>query len=1228
VKQYSPQVSEWRERIKFYDLQQEINESISEWYARIRSASVNCYFGAQLTEVLKNKFVVGLRKGKILDRICEEPITEELSKLVSTAQRKESVLEAEINRIQKKYPQPSSSQKPRPNDNRQHSRGEHNPKSQVGPAGECKHCGKRHGGKCRFAYYKCNKCSKIGHLANICHSKLKSNNFLEVEEDLYCINLNVNQICNPFIVKVNIDDTVLEMEIDSGAAISCISRETYYNQFSSYPLSQNYTKLKSYTGHAINPLGYINVKICYKGMLKPIKLYVVEGGGPPLLGRDWLESFKIGFQSINAISNPSEVERVISKFPKVFSGKLGRYKHSKISLELKPDSKPIFCKPRAIPLALKELIDKELDRMIEDKVLNQIETSEWGTPLVPILKNDGTVRLCGDYKTTVNKHLVEVNYPLPRIEEMFAKLHGGQHFTKIDLNQAYTQFELDEDAKKLLTWSTHRGLFTVNRMPFGISPASAKFQKYIEQLFMGMKNVIHFLDDILITSPTKKEHLETLEKVLKKLDEAGLTVKKEKCKFFQDEVEYLGHIIDKNGLKKTKDKISAITEAPQPKTVTQVRSFCGMVNYYSRFVPNLAAILRPIYNLLSQDGKFEWKPECEKAFKKIKEILISDACLVHFDPKLPITLTTDASNEGISAVLNHIIDGEEKMVGCVSRTLMPAEKNYAVVHKEALAIYYGVTKFHQYLWGQKWILKTDHKPLLALFGENRATPIMQANRLQRWATYLSGFNYRIQYIRGKQNPVADCLSRVPRNVTTISNEYKEEGKYINFPATSNRLPIDMETIATATKEDKELLQIIRYVTGKWPHEVETTIKPYFHRRNKISYEKGVLLWGYRIIIPKTLREQLLNELHSAHFGMSRMKAQARTWLWWPSLDSSIEQFCKSCLPCLQTRQDPPRANPTPWPEAKTPYERVHIDYLGPIRHKMYLIITCAYSKWPEVYQVNSLRADELEEKLRDCFARWGIPKLLVSDNGRSLVATPTEEFLRRNKIQHRTSPPFHPQSNGAAENSVKTFKNKIKALLLDEKCNRENINTLISRFLISYRNTKHAITKETPAKLLIGRDLRTRLSFLKEGKDDQREIEKVKSENAQKLHRRFKVGDVVMARDYRTINKRTWTEAKILKQLGRTTYICRTKSGEDWKRHANQLIHTTLKAAIPEVTETKSSPSRITTSKIARNSVTPSTFQEQPILTPDPQPIEPLIHESPSPRPVRVRKPPSRLNFK
>jgi hypothetical protein len=269
--------------------------------------------------VLKNKFVLGLRKGKVLYRLCEESISEELSKLVSTAQKKESSLEREINRIQKKHLQPSSSQKPRPNDSRQHSRGENNVKCQACPGSECKHCGKRHGGKCRFAYYKCNKCSIVGHLANICHSKLKSNNFLEVEENLYCISLNVNQIFNPFIVKVNIDDTVLEMEIDSGAAISCISRETYYSHFSSYPLSENYTKLKNYTGHAINPLGYINVKMSYKGFLKPIKLCVVEGGGPPLLGRDWLESFKIGFQSI---SKPSEVDMVISKFPKVFSGKL------------------------------------------------------------------------------------------------------------------------------------------------------------------------------------------------------------------------------------------------------------------------------------------------------------------------------------------------------------------------------------------------------------------------------------------------------------------------------------------------------------------------------------------------------------------------------------------------------------------------------------------------------------------------------------------------------------------------------------------------------------------------------------------------------------------------------------------------------------------------------------------------------------------------------------------
>lgn len=1153
-KQYSPQLSDWRERAKFYELAQEPNEPVTEWYARIRSASVNCNFGERLVNVLKDKFVTGLHRGQLYDRVCEEDVEVELEKLISIAQKKESMPTQQVNKISTGYnnnrrPQAVRSRAPQP-------KSAENRRS-IKP--KCKHCGKNHNGVCKYADYTCNFCNRVGHLSSICRSKSKSNNFVEVESELYVIGENSSDIDNPFTVVVGIDGKKHKMLIDSGAAISCMSFEVYKKHFDAHKLYNSNIKLKGYTGNPIKPKGYINLNVCHEGKVRTIRFYIVDRGGPSLLGRDWLGSFQVGFQTINRIEASRSVEDIISKFPDVFSGKLGHFKHERISLEMKPDAKPIFLKPRTVPLAFIDLMNRELDRMVEEGVLSPVESSQWGTPLVPVLKADGTVRLCGDYKSTVNKFLVDVKYPLPRVEEIFAKLHKGEHFTKLDLNQAYTQFELDDDARRVLTWSTHKGLFTMNRMPYGIAPATAKFQKHLEQLFMGMENVVNFVDDILITGPNREEHLKTLEAVLKKLSEAGLTAKKDKCRFFQEQVEYMGHIISRHGLRKTKEKVEAIIYAPEPTTVSQVRSFCGMVNYYAKFVPNLAKMLRPIYDLLTKTEKFCWTEKCQKAFEEIKEILSSDSCLVHFNPELPIVLTTDASADGISAVLSHIIKGEERMIGCVSRTLMPAERNYSAIHREALAIYYGVTKFHQYLYGHKWILKTDHRPLIALFGEHRGIPAMYANRLQRWAAYLSSFNYVIQHIKGENNPVADCLSRVPRPVTTVSEEYSGKGNYINFAVASEEWPVNNKKIAEETRKDPVLMKTIEYLKTEWPKTISAEMNPFHIRKEEITCEDGVLLWGHRVIIPESLRKRLLSELHGAHFGIVRMKSQARTWMYWPGLDQDIEKLCKSCLPCLQSRQDPAKAAETPWPVTNEPFQRVHVDYLGPIRGKMFLILTDAFTKWPEVYEVRTMTAQELETKLRDCFSRFGIPKTLVSDNGRQLVAKSTEIFFRKNGIEHITSPPYNPQSNGAAENAVKTFKTKMKAALSDPKNNPTSLDTIISRFLISYRNTPHATTRKSPAQLMLGRNVRTTLTMVGEKpvSHEKRETEepvREPSRKSKKKMREFIPGALVMARDYRENNKKSWVEAKIEKRIGRSMYICEINSGERWKRHINQLI--------------------------------------------------------------------------
>lgn len=206
-------------------------------------------------------------------------------------------------------------------------------------------------------------------------------------------------------------------------------------------------------------------------------------------------------------------------------------------------------------------MDKELDKLINEGILTPVETSEWATPLVAVRKEDGNLRLCGDYRSTVNKYLEETRYPLPTPVEIYAKIQGGERYTKLDLNRSYNQFELDDKAKQILRWSTHRGIFTMERLPFGITIASSEFQKYIEQLFIGVNSTTNFLDDIIITGKDNKTHLENLEKVLKILSDAGLTVKKEKCNFFQSEIKYLGYIINKESLKNDNSKVQPILNA-------------------------------------------------------------------------------------------------------------------------------------------------------------------------------------------------------------------------------------------------------------------------------------------------------------------------------------------------------------------------------------------------------------------------------------------------------------------------------------------------------------------------------------------------------------------------------------------------------------------------------------------------------------------------------------------
>ncbi len=430
----------------------------------------------------------------------------------------------------------------------------------------------------------------------------------------------------------------------------------------------------------------------------------------------------------------------------VFQSGIGTLKHIKGKITLDENAVPKFHKARPVPYAIRQKLETELDRLEAEGILSKVDWSPWATPVVPVTKKDRTVRLCGDFKVPVNPVLYAEQYPLPRIEDIFATLSGGQLFSKIDLAEAYLQMEMEEDSKVFLTINTHNGLYRYNRLVFGVASAPALWQRAMDQVLQGFPGTQSstYLDDIIVTGDSDNSHLENLARLLKRLEEYELRATRDKCEFFKDKITYCGNKIDANGLHKCHDKLRAVAEAPQPKDVSQLRSFLGFINYYNRFLLNLATVLHPLNTLLQAGKKWTWSKQYTQVFQEAKKLVMSDTILTHIDPHKPLRVACDASPYGIGAVLLHVMaDGTERPIAFASRSLTAAEKNYAQIDREALSLVWGVKQFNQYLYGNTFTLITDHQPLVSIFNPQKGVPQTAAARMQRWALILGGRRYQI-----------------------------------------------------------------------------------------------------------------------------------------------------------------------------------------------------------------------------------------------------------------------------------------------------------------------------------------------------------------------------------------------------------------------------------------------------------------------------------------------------
>ena len=379
---------------------------------------------------------------------------------------------------------------------------------------------------------------------------------------------------------------------------------------------------------------------------------------------------------------------------------------------------------------------------------------------------------------------------------LFATLSGGCSFTILDLAHAYQQIPLDKSSKQCVTIITHKGLYRYNRLPFGVSAAPAIFQRTMENLLQGMPHVSIYLDDILVTGTSEADHLKTLDEVLNRLETAGLRLKQNKCAFLLPSVEYLGHRISAKGLQPTDEKVRAIEKAPTPTNT-----------------------LAPLYSLLQKDKRWLWGSDQKAAFDKAKCQLTSESLLVHYDTSKELLLSCDASPYGIGAVLSHKMKyGKEQPIAFASRSLSKTERKYAQLDKEGLAIVFGVKKFHQYLFGRKFTIYSDHKPLQHIFAESRPIPTLASARIQKWALTLSAYNYDIKYKPGKDISNADMLSRLP--LPEFPTTVPLPGETIFLMDNLESTPVNATRIKNWTNNDAVLMRVRDMVQDGWTNTDE------------------------------------------------------------------------------------------------------------------------------------------------------------------------------------------------------------------------------------------------------------------------------------------------------------------------------------------------------------------------------------------------------------------------
>lgn len=772
------------------------------------------------------------------------------------------------------------------------------------------------------------------------------------------------------------------------------------------------------------------------------------------------------------------------------------------------DDIPVYQKTYPYPAAYREEVDKQISKLLNDGIIRP-SRSPWNSPvwIVP-KKMDASgqkkFRLVIDYRK-LNQKTISDRYPMPEISNILDQLGGNSYFTTLDLASGFHQIKMSSADVEKTAFSVNNGKYEFVRMPFGLKNAPAIFQRAIDDVLRTHigKRCYVYIDDCVIFGKSLEEHNENLKIVLQALNEANLKVQLDKSEFLQKSVEFLGYIITKDGIQPNEKKIEIIKKWPEPKSIKEVRSFLGIIGYYRRFVKDFAKIAKPLTNLLRGERNIDSKRaikldnKAKESFETLKTILTSSDILIYPDFKKPFLITTDASNYAIGAVLSQGEIGKDKPIHFASRTLNRTEENFSATEKEMLAIYWALKVFRNYIYGQEFIILTDHQPLTFSLSDKNFNA-----KLKRWKSYLEEHNYKVIYKPGKSNVVADALSRLQVNSLTPTQHSGEDddSNYIistEAPLNAFRLQIILETTNTApetittqpfpgftrilikrTKYDEQILTTLMkefFVPSKLIglHTSETILgqlqevyKKFFSRSGllKVRFTQKIL---HDVTDPDE-QTKIIKETHErAHRGTDENKHQILRKYYFPKITNKIRQYIRVCDLCNETKYDrqplviPLQETPIP----NHPYEILHIDIFQ-IESNYFLSSLDKFSKYGRMIPIKSRHAVHIGKAIWETVTSFIVPSSIVVDNERAFQSPD----IRGNLLDLNVRVYLTPNSKSEVNGPVERFHSTIIELYRIQKDLTPHLpsQNLIHIAVEKYNSTIHSVTLKTPKEILFG----------------------------------------------------------------------------------------------------------------------------------------------------------------